>query len=215
MTQAATYRQRFQDPAAAERYATRFQRGSRKRIDQREQRAVRKIFAGLDGCATVADVPAGAGRFLPVLRRDRRVIEIDASHEMLTLGRQRAGNAGSICHFVQGDASRLPLASGAVDCVFCNRLLHHILSSSERAVFLREMHRVSRRYLVISFFDYQAFGSVRRALKVLKGRKPQYDQQPTLEQFREEAAQTGFRLRAVIPTGPAWVAEKYLVLEKA
>src|SRR5438046_193441 len=42
-----TYRGRLQDKAKAEHYAKRFEQGSRKRIDRREQRAVLKIFAGL------------------------------------------------------------------------------------------------------------------------------------------------------------------------
>jgi hypothetical protein len=82
-------------------------------------------------------------------------------------------------------------------------------------VFLREFHRVARKYLVISFFDYHAFGKVRKFLKALKGRKPKYDQQPTLAQFTDEVQRCGFAVREVVPTGAAWVAQKYMVLEKA
>jgi ubiquinone/menaquinone biosynthesis C-methylase UbiE len=115
---------------------------------------------------------------------------------------------------VQSDASKLPLADNGVDCVFCNRLLHHILSAKEREAFLREFHRVTRKYLVISFFDYHAFGGVRRFLKALKGRKPKYAAQPTLDQFSDELTGCGFSVREVVPTGAAWVAQKFFVSEK-
>src|SRR6266498_1894155 len=88
-----SYSRRLQDPAKAERYAKRFEQGSRKRIDRREQRAVRKIFAELPDCRSVLDVPSGAGRFLRTLSLGaRRVIEIDVAFEILAYAQQKAAN---------------------------------------------------------------------------------------------------------------------------
>jgi ubiquinone/menaquinone biosynthesis C-methylase UbiE len=206
----ASYRQRAQ-AAKAQRYAGRFDRGARKRINAREQRAVRRIFDQLENCRRVVDVPCGASRFLATLRADgRQVLEVDVAHEMLTVGRQRhAGHSW----YLQADATCLPLPDGAVDCVFCNRLLHHIVDAGERASLLREFGRVTRRYVVVSFFDYQAFGPVRRLLKRLKGRRPRYEGQPTLRQFRAEVEGCGFVVRQVQRLGPFWVAQKFFVLE--
>lgn len=209
------YSTRFQNAAQAEKYALRFASGTRDKINQREQRAVQKIFAQLHDCNTVLDVPSGAGRLIGALgQQNRTVIEIDIAHEILIFARQQAASLGIQALFVQGDASCLPLAGGAVDAILCNRLLHHILPAAERAVVLRELHRVSRRYVVASFFDYHSFGAVRRFLKLLKGRRPAYQLQPTHQQFCAEVAQCGFRIIREVPTGPLWVAEKYLVLEK-
>jgi ubiquinone/menaquinone biosynthesis C-methylase UbiE len=215
MADIRTYRQRFQDAEKAQRYAARFEGGSRNRIDRRERRVVQKIFSDLPDCRSVLDVPSGAGRFATALMQsNRRLIEMDVAMEILRHGEQRALKNGVQAVFLQADASRLPLANDAVDCVFCNRLLHHILRTEERAVILREFHRVSRRYVVVSFFDYSAFGGVRRMLKRLKGRKPPYGGQPTPEQFAAETAQAGFDVREIIPTGPVWVAQKFVILEK-
>ena len=211
-----TYRDKLQSATKAEKYATRFERGPRKRIDQREQRAVRQIFGALTDCRSVLDVPSGAGRFLAALgAQDRLVIEVDVAQEILVFSRNRVEKSSVNSRFVQADAGHLPLANGAVDGVFCNRLLHHILSAEQRAIFLRELHRVARRYAVVSFFDYHAFGAIRRLLKALKGRNPPYQDQPTLAQFRQEVSDCGFRVNKVVPTGPLWVAQKYFVLEKA
>ena len=215
MVQAKTYKKRFQNKAQAEKYSRRFEEGARKRIDQREQRAVRQIFAALDGCRSVLDVPSGAGRFVASLGNGHRlVIESDVAFAMVEMAGQRAREGGVRARCLQSDAGRLPFRNGAVDCIFCNRLLHHILPPAERALFLREFHRVTRRWLVITFFDYKMFGAVRRALKTLKGRRPLYAEQPTFRQFEVEVQACGFRVRDVVATGPAWVAEKYLVLEK-
>lgn len=211
-----SYTSRLQGKAKAELYARRFERGSRKRIDQREQRAVRKIFDGLRDCRSVIDVPSGAGRFLGTLSRDgRRVIEIDVAFEILEFARDQVAKAKAAASVLQGDASRLPIADGAVDCVFSNRLLHHIHAPAERQAILQEFHRVCRRWVVVSFFNYKGLARVRALLKRLKGRQPPYKNQPTIEAFSMEAEQSGFRVHAVVPTGLPWVSQKYFVLEKA
>lgn len=212
----ASYRTRLQDRAAAGTYATRFERGSRRGIDRREQRAVQRIFAELPDCRSVLDVPCGAGRFLAALAQDGRdVIEVDVAVEVLELAKQRGAELGLGARFIPADASRLPLPDNTVDAVFSNRLLHHITSAAERAVFLREFRRVARRYVIVSFFDYRSFGSLRQFLKWLKGRRVDYSGQPTLAEFTQEATRCAFQVRQVAPTGPVWVAQKYLVLEKS
>lgn len=211
-----SYSKRLQGQTKAELYARRFERGSRRRIDQREQRAVRKIFSTLPDCHSVLDVPSGAGRFIKSLSQGRRrVIEMDVAFEILEFARDKAVNSKLDAHLAQADASRLPLADGAVDCVFSNRLLHHIHARAERMALLREFGRVSRRFAVVSFFNYKGFARVRSFLKRLKGRVPPYATQPTQEEFLAEAAEVGFRVRDVVPTGMPWVSQKYVVLEKA
>ena len=215
MAEANVYRKRMQHAKRARLYADRFETGSRRRINEREQRAVAKIFASLEDCRSIVDVPSGAGRFAKVLSHGRELIEADVAFEILEFARERAEKARLRVAFLQSDASKLPLAAGAVDCVFCNRLLHHILRVQEREAFLREFHRVTRKYLVISFFDYHAFGGVRKLLKALKGRKPNYDAQPTFAQFTDEVSRCGFNVREVVATGAPWVAQKFFVLEKS
>ena len=210
-----TYRARFQDKLKAEKYARRFEESSRKGIDRREQQAVRNIFGSLKNCLTVLDVPSGAGRFLASLGHNgRKVIALDAAHEILQHAAKRAAKSNLHAAFAQGDASRLPLADNAVDAVFCNRLLHHIVVKDERAVILRELRRVARRYVIVSFFDYGSFGAVRKMLKKIKGSKTHYDEQPTLKQFHAEATACGLRVLEVVPTGPPWVSQKFFVMEK-
>jgi ubiquinone/menaquinone biosynthesis C-methylase UbiE len=198
----------------AEQYARRASNRIGRRIDRREQMPQR-IFADWP-CASVLDVPSGAGRFLTTLGQGgRKVFEMDVAFEILEYAREKAGAAGVPGLVLQGDASRLPLREGAVDCVFSNRLLHHIIVTEERVAILREFHRVCRRWTVVSFFNYKGMARIRGLLKRLKGRRPPYENQPTLEQFSEEATRSGFRVHQIVPTGLPWVSQKYFVLEKA
>lgn len=210
------YRGRLQTAARARQYAERFENRSRQRIDRRERSAVRRIFAQLPGCATVLDVPSGAGRLAHALSQGRRmVIEMDVAFEILLHARQRVERDREKAVMIQADASKLPMADDAVDAVFCNRLLHHLLVAEERKIILRELRRVSRRHVVVSFFDYQAFGSIRRVLKRLKGKKLNYMSQPTLRDFKREAQECGLRVVSVERVGLPWVSQKYCVMEKA
>lgn len=209
------YSRRLQDKTRAERYARRFECGARRSINRREQKAVKIIFAGLKDCRSVLDVPSGAGRFLPTLSADgRTVLEMDVAFEILEFAREQAAATQTPGLVLQGDASRLPLTDNAVDCVFSNRLLHHIILPAERLALLREFHRVCRRWTVVSFFNYKGMARIRGFLKRLKGRKPPYENQPTLPQFRAETEQAGFKVKAIVPTGPPWVSQQYFVLEK-
>jgi ubiquinone/menaquinone biosynthesis C-methylase UbiE len=211
----ATYRSRFKRRDLASAYAERFQRGSRRAIDRRERSAVKRIFSSLPDCHTVLDVPSGAGRFAVALGNAKRmVIEMDVAFPILLHAQEETRRQGLPAACVLGDASRLPLRDGAADAVFCNRLLHHILPAEERALILHELRRVARRYAVVSFFDYHAFGKLRYWLKRFKGRRPPYEGQPTMAQFQSEVERCGFRLRSVERIGPPWVAQKYFVLEK-
>ena len=209
------YRSRLQDEKSAAKYAQRFERGSRKRVDRREQATVKRIFSELKGVKVVLDVPCGAGRFAATLGGNgRRLIAVDVAAEVLVHASSRAEKAGVQAEVMQGDATKLPLDDKAVDCAFSNRLLHHILDRKERLKILRELHRVTRRYAVVSFFDYHSFGAVRKFLKALKGRKPPYEGQPAFAEFADEVSEAGFNVLEVIPTGAPWVAQKYFVLER-
>jgi ubiquinone/menaquinone biosynthesis C-methylase UbiE len=209
------YRSRLQDKTAAAKYSDRFESGSRKRVDLREQKAVKLILSGLPGVKVILDVPCGAGRFAGTLGEGgRKLIAIDVAQEVLAHASERAKKAGVKAELHQGDASKLPLSNQSVDCAFSNRLLHHILDRKERVKILGELHRVSRRFAIVSFFDYHSFGFVRRFRKAIKGRKPPYEGQPTFEQFTAEVNEAGFNVRQVVPTGAPWIAQKYFVLER-
>lgn len=219
---ASEYQKRFQNEASAARYARRFEHGSRRRTDRRERRALLQLLAGLPEVRTVLDVPTGAGRLLPTLAEEgRRVVGIDVAHEILAYAadRHRVIRQGAVLGLCQADAMALPLAEASVDAIVCNRLLHHLPAAAERARVLAELRRVCRQYVILSFFDFHrsgawGLGAVRRWLKRLRGRRPDYAGQPTAAQFAAEVQACGFAVQAVQPIGPFWVAQCYWLLAK-
>jgi len=214
------YGSRFKNTTTAQKYADRFERPTHRHINRREQRTLARILSQMDGTQikTILDMPSGAGRFLPTLVHENRTLfEIDISHEMISLGHQRLSSKetrGKV-HFIQGSAFNLPLADNSIDCIFCNRLLHHFKDAGDRINLLRELHRISRRYVIVSFFDYHRFGTLRIFLKRLRGRKPDYSGYPTKTTFEGELSQVGLKVDQIEPTGPPWVAQVYYLLQKS
>lgn len=97
----------------------------------------------LDVGSGLADIPSRARQ----RARDRGValttFAVDEAESLLRASRGRV-DAG-VC----ADVRKLPFADASVDVVSCSQLLHHFPDEQIPAV-LRELHRVARRYVVVS-----------------------------------------------------------------
>ncbi len=148
-------------------YNTKYERIFHKRIsNRRERELLRRLLARIGPVGSVLDVPSGAGRVSDLFYgMGGKVCEADTSLEMLKLlrlklaaGEQRL-SAASVFH--------LPFRDRAFDLVASIRLSHHIADREGRHWHLRELMRVSRRHVLVSFFDA---GSLKNRLRELSRR---------------------------------------------
>ena len=95
-------------------------------------------FVPFTPSTTLLDVGCGNGFFTYYFDQMVTVEGIDSSHKMLEM------NPVANTHLM--DASDMSFADDSFDIVFCHALLHHV--EDLRAV-VREMRRVSRRYVII------------------------------------------------------------------
>lgn len=102
---------------------------------------------GLSGL--ILDVPAGYGRFVSVLSEAGDVLAVDLGFFPLLYQKRRVGLAREC---VNARAQRLPLKDKSVDVVFCFRLFQHLHQSAERVATLRELRRVSRKWVLLSMY---------------------------------------------------------------
>lgn len=104
-------------------------------------RSVARINA-LD-CRTVLEVGVGTGLSLPRYRRDKKVIGIDVSREMLKIARQRVerGRLGHVDTLAEMDAQYLGFPTGHFDAVVA---MHVMSVVPDPAACLAEMQRVCR-----------------------------------------------------------------------
>jgi SAM-dependent methyltransferase len=152
---------------------------------------VREAAAG----ATVIDLGAGPGMDTALLaERGLRAIGLDFSIGML-----RAGAGDFPGSRIQGDARRLPLATGCVDAIWANASLLH-LADDDALRALQEVRRVLRPggvlYLAVKAGSGAATETARYGL-------PRFFQYWSAAKLDAALAAQGFRvLRATAEAGP-------------
>lgn len=180
----------YSDPAVAAHYAReRWERTAHaRRTNRREQALLRALLEQAGPLEQVLDVPCGAGRFLGALgEHARSVVGADASLHMVA----EAAALGTVPVF-GASVEALPFRDGAFDLVCSIRLLHHYARRESRVAVLAELARVSRRFVLVSYYDAATFQAARNRLRGKKlNRFPIRNRA-----FREEAAAAGLRLAA-------------------
>ncbi len=192
------------EPGYALRYRDRrFHGGSGAHTDRRERAALRALLAAAGHAAGPwLDAPSGAGRMSDELPGP--VVQLDRDRAML----QAAGpGRARVC----ASAHALPFADGAFAGVLCHRLLQHIPTAVERRDILRELARVSRGVVVVSFFDACSVQHARRLLRRWTGKPRSGRSAVQRSTFLAELRAAGLRPLAVRALR-RFVAEQTLVL---
>jgi ubiquinone/menaquinone biosynthesis C-methylase UbiE len=202
----------------AERYdERRFTSVGGRMYDRMEKRA---IAACLDVAQQVApieamlDLACGTGRISEFLAaRGYRLTCGDISDQMLDVAKRRLKAAGADrVTFVHADIYQVEQPAASFDCVCAFRLFQH-LTSDQRACALREMARISRRFVLVNVMYTSAYyGAIRK----LRRRLGRYTTRYTSSQseIHRELDHSGLRLVKSILTQPGFNGDRVLLLEK-
>lgn len=209
----AVFDKRFATRAQAERYRDRYKTGRRARMDRLEHTALRALLDGIGRLSVALDLPSGVGRFSPVLAEVAdRVILADSSAAMLEVAREDALHPN--LEYLQTDALDVRLPDRSVDLVFCHRLLNHIPSAPARARVLREVARVTRRYVVLSYYAPSFRGRLRMAIRRVLGTAQPHERPTTMREFVDAMSAAKLRLwrREILRRFP--LAAMFLLFER-
>ena len=203
-------RQEYEDTTRAAHYRdNRWTRSPRARRTHAKELAI--VAAFLKGCEAdqggdalkdLLDVPCGTGRFRSLLQdHASTLVSLDASREMLA--------AAPGAPQLQASVHQLPLLGRSADFILCSRLLHHFQTSTERAMVLAELARVSRRWIVLSYFDSASVQAWRNRIRgSFRGRFP-----ISRAQFANEIAAAGLRERERRYIQRGWSEQVWVRLE--
>jgi hypothetical protein len=110
-------------------------------------------------------------------------------------------------------AFHIPLRDNAVDGTVCVRLAHHLPTAVERERLLRELLRVSRRFVVMTYFDHHSLKNLLRRL-----RRPFNRKEPkmtmTTERVAALAREAGARLVDAPPLSRMGSGHRYALIVK-
>jgi hypothetical protein len=192
------------EPGYAVRYRDRrFATGSGPSTDARERAALRTLLALRAWPAGAwLDAPSGAGRMSdelpgPAVRVDRDLAMVAAC----------PSDAPRACASVHA----LPFADRTFAGVMCLRLLQHIPTPVERITILRELARVTKGPIVVSFFDAGSLQHLRRQVRRCFGKPRSGRSAVARAAFAAELREAGLRVVAMRALR-RFVAEQTLVL---
>jgi SAM-dependent methyltransferase len=186
-------REQYEAGGHASHYADRrwIETSHARRTDAWEQKVVAELLAqaridgSAGGCGTVLDLPCGHGRFAPLLSaHSEQLIQGDLAASMLERRTQASDWA------VQASLLALPFCADSVDLAFCFRVLHHFPEAALRARAIAELGRVSRRWVLTSYYDAGSFPVWRDRIR---GRKRMLTS-CSHAAFDNEAAAAGLRV---------------------
>jgi len=185
------YRGRIKyDDATARKYQVR-----KEGKHQAEMRLVDRAFAAIPKSHRVLDVPCGGGRVTVHLARQGYAMSAaDLSDAMLKLARQHTASEGVTCPVEKQDIEKLTYPDRQFDTVVSFRLFHHFPDREIRARVVRELCRVARQYVALSYFSPLSVTSVKRTLRAALGGKRSEKHATSLAEIKGYFAQAGFRL---------------------
>ena len=209
-----TYSENRKKPERAASYNTKYERELHKRISMwRERRLLNDLLDMAGKVDRALDVPCGAGRLSPLMaERARDLFEVDFSREMLKLCRRNAVAYRAIV--AAASVFQLPFPDASFDLVLSIRLSHHIPLHEARLDHLRELFRVSRRFVLVTFFGEESVKNrLRNLYRRLGGRK---GAKLTLSkaEVRALAAERGFRVVAMRSISRVFSGHYFTLLEK-
>ena len=203
----------YQSAEGAARYDVRYQTHWHKRLSDRvERRLLRRLLLRAGRQDAVLDVPCGTGRLSPVVAEAAGwLYETDISLAMLELDRSNLGDlaAGRIA----GSALALPFRDGAVGGTVSVRLTHHLTEPSEVEALVRELCRVSREWVIVSYF---AHSSLKARIRQLRSKLFGKRRKNTVRhaELRALAERHGFRVECAPPLSRLFSGHHFALLRR-
>jgi ubiquinone/menaquinone biosynthesis C-methylase UbiE len=160
----------------------------------------------------VLDIPCGTGRIARLLvQRRYDLVCGDISQQMLEVARGQLADAAA--EFLPLDIYDLPFPSDSFDCVCCIRLFQH-LTSDQRMLALRELARVSKRYVIANaMYTSMYYGLVRRVRLALGRYAPRYTMSE--QEMKHELTGAGLTLVRRIFPQPGYGGNVVMLMEKS
>ncbi len=164
--QSADYQAEYQQVERAATYNLEYQRQTLKRSStRREYQLLGRHMRALGRCGVVLDLPCGGGRLTPAFADSAaRVIEADIGLGQILYNRAES-KVATPRNWLTASAFHIPLRDNAVDGTICVRLSHHLPTAAERERLLQELLRVSRRFVIMTYFDHYSLKNVIRRLR--------------------------------------------------
>lgn len=212
--QSDAYQDEYQTVERAAAYNHGYQRRIHKRVGTRhEWRLIRRHLKRVGHSRVILELPCGGGRITPALAAAADfLIEADIAIGQILYGRA-TGNVATPRAWMTASAFHIPLRDGAVDGAVCVRLAHHLPTPAERDRLFHELLRVSKRFVIATFFDHYSLKNLTRRLRHPFNRKPPKHSM-TVARVSQLAREGGGRLVAAPPLNRLASGHRFALIVK-
>jgi ubiquinone/menaquinone biosynthesis C-methylase UbiE len=192
---------------------------ARRLSDRRDKQLARRALALAGEPGLVLDLPCGAGRFWPLLaeKANRVIIGADNSASMVKIAcESQPAEVVKRVQPLQTSAFAIDMPDNAVDSIFCMRLMHHIGEAKDRAVLLKEFHRVTRDSVIMSLWVDGNFKAWKRKRSERARNQAGYQNRFVIPAATIEAEfeQAGFRIQERLDFLPMYAMWRVYLLRK-
>lgn len=133
--------------------------------DRKEKKAFSRLLDRTPEAKTALDVPCGTGRMTEILLlRGLKVTGADVSLEMMEEAREKLKIFDDSVKFVKQDLTALEFEANSFDIVSCVRLFGHYATPA-RIQMLKEMARVTRKWVIVQYFYETPLTLLKRFVK--------------------------------------------------
>lgn len=193
------YQQSYQEEENAAAYNAMYRDRWTKRIStRREFNLLTRLLSSQGHSKVLLDLPCGGGRVSPPLApHTDLLIEADIALGQVRYGRTN-GRVSTKQVWMTASGFHIPLRDASIDGTVCIRLNHHLPTPAERERLVRELLRVSRRFVIMTFFDYHSLKNTLRRMRRPFDKKP-----PKCTMTASELRQLASTCRAELVACPA------------
>ncbi len=180
---------------------------------RREYELIRRHIERVGRSRIILDLPCGGGRLTPAFADSTElVIEADIAIGQILFGRVESSVATPRI-WMTASAFHIPLRDAGVDGTICVRLSHHLPTATERERLLKELLRVSRRFVIMTFFDhYSLKNTLRRMRRPFNRKAPKMTMMTA--RVAELAREYGARLVDAPPLSRIGSGHRYALIVK-
>ena len=161
----------------------------------------------------ILELPCGGGRITPAIAGATEfLIEADIAIGQLRFARANSDVATPRA-WLAASAFHVPLRDRSVDGAVCVRLAHHLATEPEQDRLIGELMRVSRRFVILTFYDPRSLKNVTRRLRHPIRPKPEKPAM-TVERIAALAQAGGGRLVEATPLSRLVSGHRFALIAK-
>ena len=144
---------------------------------------------------TVLDAPCGVGRVSVWLAQQGfQVTGVDLGEAAVELTRETLAQNNLAATIEAQNIMSMTYHDEQFDGSICLRLLHHFEHQEDKINLINELCRVTKKYVVISYFSTRSVTSIKRRIRHLVSGKPVKQYPDRLEDLEKKFAANGFVL---------------------